>query len=266
LKSETVLITGASSGIGCALARCFAADGSKLILVARRRQPMEQLAGQLHSTYRTQSEVFPLDLSQPQAASRIFRHLETNGTRVDVLVNNAGIGGNGAFVKLPLDWQSGMVQVNVAALVELTRLLLPRMLEKRQGGILNVASTAAFQPGPGMAVYYATKAFVLSFSEALAEELSGTGVSITALCPGPTETNFAEASNARHAPIFNRLAMSADAVARIGHSAFRAGRVVAVAGARNRFLAFSVRFAPRVLARKVAGRLNRATYSKSSVA
>lgn len=261
---ETVLITGASSGIGMELARCFAADGARLILVARKRKPMEQLADDLRSKHKTQSEVFPCDLAAPGAAGRVHSHLDANGTRVDVLVNNAGVGANGLFADLSLERQSEMLRLNVVALTELTRLLLPRMLERQRGGILNVASTAAFAPGPRMAVYFATKAYVLSFSEALAEELRGTQVRITALCPGPTATNFAEASNARHTRLFQRTAMSAADVARLGHAAFRAGKPVAVAGLKNRVLAMGSQLAPRFLVRKVAGLLNKASYAKTS--
>lgn len=265
MKTETVLITGASSGIGWELARCFAADGSRLILVSRNRGKLQQLAEELNAKWRTQVEVFPIDLSEPDAAARVFRHLDTHGTRVDVLVNNAGIGANGPFVRISAEWQSDMVRLNVITLTELTRLLLPRMVERKRGGILNVASTASFQPGPQMAVYYASKAYVLSFTEALAEELAGTGVIVSALCPGPTETNFAQASDAKHARVFGRAAMSAETVAAFGHQAFRNGKVVAIPGLRNRLLAFSVRLAPRSVARKVAGYLNRISYEKTSV-
>lgn len=261
---ETVLITGASSGIGLELARCFAADHARLVLVSRKRKPMEELAGQLRSSHKTHAEVFPCDLAEPGAAARLHRHLEANGTRVDVLVNNAGAGANGPFAELSLERQSEMIRLNVLALTELTRLMLPRMIERRRGGILNVASTAAFAPGPRMAVYFATKAYVLSFSEALCEELRGTGVVVSALCPGPTETNFAAASNARHARLFRRSAMSAAEVAAIGHAGFRAGKPIVVAGLKNRVLAFGSRFAPRIIVRKVAGLLNRASYEKSS--
>jgi NAD(P)-dependent dehydrogenase (short-subunit alcohol dehydrogenase family) len=184
-----------------------------------------------------------------------------NGTKIDVLVNNAGFGAQGQFAALPLERQLDMVQVNVTAVTHLTRLFLPSMIERGHGGILNVASTAAFQPGPGMAVYYASKAFVLSLSEAVAEELAGTGVTVTALCPGPTDTNFAEAANAKFTRLFKKSAMSPEAVARMGHSAFRKGHVVAIAGMRNQLLALAVRVAPRAIVRKIAKRLNQASYA-----
>jgi short-subunit dehydrogenase len=178
-----------------------------------------------------------------------------------VLVNNAGFGAHGAFAELPSERQLEMVQVNVTAVIQLTRLLLPVMIERRRGGVLNVASTAAFQPGPGMVIYYATKAFLLSFTEAFAEELTGTGVTVTALCPGPTETNFGEAANARFSHQFLKPAMTAAAVARTGHGAFRKGQVVAVAVVRNKIPSLAVRFIPRFIVRKIVKRLNAASYA-----
>jgi len=257
MSVETVLVTGASSGIGWELAKCFAADGCRLILVARKRDALQALAEELRQSHGTQTEVFPADLAQEGTPVRIFEHLQSNGTRLDVLVNNAGFGAQGKFAELPIERQLEMLQVNITAVTHLTRLFLPGMIERRRGGVLNVDSTAAFQPGPGMAVYYATKAFVLSLSEAVYEEVAGTGVTITALCPGPTDTNFAAAANARFSHRFKKAAMSAEAVARVGHRAFRAGRAVAIAGFRNRLLTLSVRFAPRSVVRKIVKRLNR---------
>jgi hypothetical protein len=259
MSVETVLVTGASSGIGRALATCFAAEGCRLILLARKRQALQALADELRQAHKTQSEVLTADLAQPDTPPRIFRHLEANGTKVDVLVNNAGFGAYGRFTELPLERQLEMVQVNVTALTHLARLFLPGMTARRRGGVLNVASTAGFQPGPLMAVYFATKAYVLSFSEALAEELLRTGVTVTALCPGATATNFAQAAQSRFSRRFLRLAMSAQSVARIGHRAFRSGQVVAVAGWHNRLLASSVRLGPRSVVRKIAKRLNAAS-------
>ncbi len=171
--SETVLITGASSGIGLELAKCFAADGCRLILVARNRDALETLAGDLRRDHHIETIVLPGDLSQTETSKRIFHELSERNISVDVLVNNAGFGAIGPFDELPLERQLEMLQVNVTALTALTGLFLPGMIERRRGGILNVASVAGFVPGPGMAVYYATKAFVLSFTEALAGELDG---------------------------------------------------------------------------------------------
>jgi short-subunit dehydrogenase len=179
---------------------------------------------------------------------------------VDVLVNNAGFGAQGRFVELSLDRQLEMLQVNITSLTHLTGLLLPGMVERRRGGVLNVASTAAFQPGPGMAVYYATKAYVLSFTEALAEELAGTGVTVTASCPGPTTTNFGTAAGMKTLGLVKKISMSAESVARISHRAFRRGKVVAVTGFRNQVSAFLPRIFPRAMVRKVTKRLNNVSY------
>src|ERR1035438_2534004 len=188
--SETVLVTGASSGIGLELARCFTADKSNLVLVARNTAALEKLAAELRGRFQIEVHVIPADLARPESPQNIFDELKGRGTVVDVLVNNAGFGLHGSFAELPLPRQLEIVQVNVSALVALTGLFLPGMVQRKRGGILNVGSVAGFLPGPHMAVYYASKAFVQSFSEALFEELRGTGVSVTNLCPGPTESNF----------------------------------------------------------------------------
>ena len=253
---ETVLVTGASSGIGLELARCFAADGCRLILVARKEIALESLAAELRKTHKIEVQVFTADLAKPETPERLLGHLQGAGIKVDVLVNNAGFGAQGSFAELPIGRQLDMVQVNITALIHLTRLLLPGMMERRRCGFLNVASTAAFQPGPGMAVYYATKAFVLSFTEALAEELTGTGLIVSALCPGPTTTNFGAAAGGRFKPIAGKVAMSAESVARLGHRAFRRGRIVAVTGLRNQLPALAVRFVPRFMVRKITKHLN----------
>jgi len=253
---ETVLITGASAGIGRELAACFAADRSRLVLVARRKRELESLAEELRERYKTQSEVIVGDLSQPTTPTRLFEHLRNNGSKVDVLVNNAGFGAYGQFAELDERRQLDMAQVNIVALTHLTRLFLPGMLARKRGGVLNVASTASFQGGPGMAVYYASKAYVLSFSEAISEETAGTGVVVTALCPGATATEFPQASGMKNSKLFERASMSAAVVARIGHRAFRKGRFVVVAGLPNKLMSFSTRLVPRAAARKVAAYLN----------
>ncbi len=260
MSVETVLVTGASSGIGLELARCFAADGCRLALVARKGDALEALATELRKTHKIQAQVFTADLAHPEAPPRLLAHLQSAGIKVDVLVNNAGFGAQGKFADLPLGRQLEMLQVNITSLTHLTGLLLPGMIERRRGGILNVASTAAFQPGPGMAVYYATKAYVLSFSEALAEELAGTGVTVTASCPGPTATNFGAAANMKTLGLVKKISMSAKPVAQISHRAFRRGSVVAITGFRNQFPTFSVRFFPRAVVRKITKRLNGVKY------
>jgi short-subunit dehydrogenase len=256
MKNETVLITGASSGIGLELARCFAAEGCRLILVARNTPALEALAEELRRTGQVEARVLTADLRLPETPARIAAALRADGLPVDVLVNNAGFGAHGQFSELPLERQLDMVRVNVTALTHLTGLLLPGMIERRHGGVMNIASTAAFQAGPRMAIYYATKAFVLSFSEALAEELRGSGVTVTAVCPGPTRTNFGVAANYAGASYLTKGAMSAAAVARHAHGAFRRGRYVVISGMHNRMLASLVRVLPRLVVRKFVKALN----------
>lgn len=250
-KNETILITGASSGIGLELAKCFAAEGCRLILTARNTPALESLAAELRRTHGVIVRVLTADLALPETPARIFAELQEDSVTVNVLVNNAGFGAYGNFAELPLQRQLEMVQVNITSLMQLTGLFLPGMIERRRGGVLNVASTAAFQSGPQMAVYYATKAFVLSFSEGIAEELAGTGVTVTALCPGPTKTNFGRVANFRGSDSVLRAAMTAAAVARHGHNAFRRGRFVVISGMQNFLPTLIVRLLPRIVIRKI---------------
>jgi uncharacterized protein len=257
VNSETVLITGASSGIGLELAKCFAADGSRLVLTARNTEALQSLADELRRKHSIEASVLTADLSLPETPERIFRELQGRGIAVDVLVNNAAFGAWGRFADLPLQRQIEMLQVNITALIHLTGLFLPDMLKRRRGGILNVASVAGFVPGPGMAIYYATKACILSFTEALAEELAGTNLIVTALCPGPTTTNFDKAAHIAKEERKLRMArMSAEAVARYGLRAFRKKKVVAVPGLQNRLITLLSRCIPRSIVRKLAGKSN----------
>src|SRR5581483_3923576 len=233
-----------SSGIGEELARLFAADGYRLVLVARSTDKLNELAREFLNAFKTETRVISADLGRPGAAAEIAAQLD--GAPVDVLVNNAGFGLFGAFAETPIDKELNMIQLNVVALTHLTKLLLPAMLARKSGRVLNVASTAAFQPGPLMAVYYATKAFVLSLSEALAEELRGSGVTVTALCPGPTKTGFqAGAAMEESKLVRGKDIMDCKTVARIGYAALMKGKRVVIPGARNKMLAQSVRFLPR---------------------
>lgn len=251
MSQETVLITGASSGIGRELASLFAADGSQLVLVARREDRLQQLASELESKHGTKSIVIAADLSQPESSERVFSTLQEQGVEVDVLVNNAGFGQLGRFAEIDLQRQLNMIQVNVAALVHLTRKFLPGMIERKRGAILNLGSTASFQPGPNVAVYYATKAFVLSFSEAISEEVSSSGVTVTCLCPGPTITEFGEDSKMHDTPVFQHNAMTVEAVAKAGYKALRRKKRLVIPGVVNNLLATSVRFTPRGVLLKV---------------
>jgi len=257
MQGETVLITGASSGIGLELARCFAAGKSRAVLVARNTQALQVLADELQREHGVQTLVLTADLSRPETPARVFAELQQAGITVDILVNNAGFGAIGPFARLPLRRQLEMIQVNVTALTELTGLFLPGMLERKRGGILNVGSVAGFVSGPGMAIYFATKAFVVSFSEALAEELTGTGLTVTALCPGPTATNFGNVARGPGQPQFKAPKMTAPAVARCGYQAFRKGRVLCVPGLHNHFLISLMRITPRSVQRKTVKALNK---------
>jgi len=249
------LITGASSGIGEELARLFAARKYDLVLVARSLDKLQSLSAELSRAHGVQARPLAADLADPAAPPQLFQTLE--GAAIDVLVNNAGFGARGAYARIDYEIEARMIQLNVAALAHLTRLFLPGMLARRSGKVLNVASTAAFVPGPFMAVYYASKAFVLSFSEALAEELQGTGVTVTALCPGPTRTNFAATAGIEDSTLFRTTPqMHARTVALAGYQALMAGRRVVVPGWSNRMTVLSTRLAPRTLLARITRKLN----------
>jgi len=254
--AETVLITGASSGIGLELARCFAADKSNLLLLARNTAALEKLAAELRHDHGIKVDVLTADLAAPESPAKIFSDLQGRGITVDVLVNNAGFGLHGAFADLPLKQQLEIVTVNVSALVELTGLFLPAMVKQKRGGILNVGSVAGFIPGPHMAVYYASKAFVLSFSESLYEELRGTGVHVTNLCPGPTESNFSQVARLHHARKAQVKKMTAAVVARIGHADYRRAAHLSIPGLSNKILTKLPRILPRAAVRRLVGHYN----------
>ncbi len=256
MATETVLITGASSGIGLELARCFAEAKSDLVLVARREEKLRELAAELQTKHGVRVRVIVKDLAAPAAPREITEELAAGGIAIDVLVNNAGFGERGAFVELGLERQMNMLRVNIQALSELTGRLLLGMIERRRGGVLNVASAAAFQPGPWMTMYYATKAYVLHFSEALAEEVLGTGVHVTCLCPGATATEFFQQAHAESAWLFRLGTMSAARVARSGYRGFRKRRVIVVPGLGPKLLALGVRITPRWIVRKITKFLN----------
>ena len=253
------VITGASGGIGLELARLFAADGYHLVLVARGREGLERAGNALRAEHGVGFLSVPADLADPAAPQAIFRAVRDAGLQAAALVNNAGFGLHGAFAAVdgkPANdprRELDMIQVNVAALTHLTKLFLPEMVARRHGRVLNLASTAAFQPGPFMAVYYATKAYVLSFSEAVAMELKGTGVTVTTLCPGPTRTSFQNVAGMGTTRLFHSpLVMDAPAVARVGYRAMRRGKRVVVAGAFNKLLAAGTRLVPHSVSARIA--------------
>lgn len=251
MGTETALITGASSGIGLELARLFAADGADLVLVARSEENLNELAAELRTTHSCQVMVIARDLAKPDVPEEIFTLLERDGVHIDTVVNNAGFGLRGSTAELDLQRQMDMIQVNVNALAELTRLFLPAMIKNGSGGILNVASTASFQPGPNMAIYYATKAFVLSFSEALYEEVRSSGVHVSCLAPGATETGFAAVADMGNTLLFKAGVMSSKQVAEAGYHGLRKNKPIVIPGLKNKFTAFSVRLAPRGVVRKL---------------
>lgn len=251
------LVTGASTGIGRELARIAASRGSHVILVARSADKLSELAKDLRAIAGVEAEVIALDLGLPEAPGALEREVTRRGLVVDTLVNNAGFGSLGPFHEASLATQLEMVRLNIEALTALTGLFLPPMVRRGRGRILNVASTAALQPGPLMAVYYASKAYVLSFSEAIAEELRGTGVTVTALLPGPTRTEFQARAEMEGSGLVRLGLASARSVAEVGYRAMEAGRVVVIPGLFNRMLALSVRVSPRSMVRRVVKRLNR---------
>lgn len=249
---RTALITGASSGIGLELARLFAADKWDVALVARSEGKLNELAAELPGIT---AHVIPTDLAQPDAPARIIDAL--HGVEIHALVNNAGFGLGGEFAKTDLNAELEMIQVNVTALTHLTKLVLPQMIARHRGAILNVASTAAFQPGPLMAVYYATKAYVLSFSEAIADELRNSGVTVTALCPGPTDTGFASVAGTGSTMLF-KMKRPADSksVAQAGYEGMKSGKRIIIPGVTNKLLAQSIRVSPRRLVTAIVRKMN----------
>lgn len=251
------LVTGASSGIGAALAREIARHGHDLVLSARRREPMEALVTEL-SGLGADATIITADLAQPGAAANLVRELSAAGIEIEVLVNNAGLGAVGSFDRVSPTRNAEMMQVNILALTELTHALLPAMLARRSGKIVLVASTASFLPIPKMAVYAASKAYVRSFGEALAQELQGSGVTVNVLCPGATATGFFDVAGGTVRGSKNRM-MTADEVARVGYAGLARGERVTVAGLMNRLLTFAATHAPHALTVPAAGRTMKST-------
>ena len=245
---KVALITGASAGLGVEFARQLSKRGYRLVLAARRKDRLDDLARELGK-----SRAVAIDLSKANAAAELLADVETNGETVDLLVNNAGFGLIGRFAELDAKRERQMIDLNVATLTDLCRAVTPAMIRRKSGGIINVASTAAFQPGPKMAVYFATKAFVLSLSEALHEELKPHGVSVTCLCPGPTRTEFGDVAGFGGNGLFDRVAMEAPQVVAAGLSGFDKNKAVVVPGLINKLTANSGRLTPRSVVRRIAG-------------
>jgi len=245
---KIALITGASAGLGVEFARQLSKRGHALVLAARRKDRLDDLAKALGN-----ARAVAIDLSKANATAKLLADLQANGEQVEILVNNAGFGLIGRFAELDAKRQRQMIDLNVATLTDLCRAIAPRLVGRKSGAILNVASTAAFQPGPNMAVYFATKAYVLSFTEALHEELKPHGVRVSCLCPGPTRTEFGEVAGFGGSGTFDRVAMDAPAVVAAGLRGLDRNRAVVVPGLVNKIGAASTRFAPRSVVRRIAG-------------
>ncbi|PHQ33943.1 SDR family NAD(P)-dependent oxidoreductase [Rhodopirellula bahusiensis] len=256
--NNTTLITGASSGIGRELAIQFAKGGNDVVLVARSEDKLRELASEIETQSGQRATVITSDLSHADAVNQLCNELTQRSITIDTLVNNAGFGALGKFSELSADRQTDMVMVNVVALTRLTRQLLPGMLQRNRGGVLNVGSIAAYQAGPNMAVYYATKAYVLSFTEALREELSGTELHVTCLEPGPTETGFGEDSGMGKLDVFSSTAMTAKDVALAGYEGFLKNEDIVIPGWKNRLMVTSAGFLPRFATRKLVGKMQSA--------
>lgn len=248
MAAPVALITGASAGLGVEFARQLSRRGHRLVLAARRKDRLDALATQLGN-----ARAVAIDLSEEDAAEKLVADIERAGETIDILVNNAGFGLHGRFDKADPKRLRQMIDLNCGSLTDLCRAVAPGMIERRRGRILNVASTAAFQPGPGMAVYFATKAYVLSLSEALHEELRRFGISVTALCPGPTRTEFGDVAGFKTKKSLQRFFMEAEPVVRQGLDALERNKAVEIAGMLNAIGAFSTRLVPRSLVRKIAG-------------
>jgi len=245
---KVALVTGASAGLGVEFARQLSKRGHRLVLAARRKDRLEELAKELGK-----ARPVTLDLSKKDSAARLLADLEANGETVDLLVNNAGFGLIGRFAELDAKRERQMIDLNIGTLTDLCRAIAPQMITRKSGGILNVASTAAFQPGPKMAVYFATKAFVLSLTEALHEELKPHGVKVSCLCPGPTRTEFGDVAGFGGNGMFDKVAMDAPEVVKAGLDGLDNNKAVVIPGIINKAGAMSGRFAPRSVVRKIAG-------------
>jgi short-subunit dehydrogenase len=255
-SGQTALITGASAGIGVDLAECFAKDGYDLIIAARTEPALQEVGDRISQAHRVKVTSIASDLGEIGAGAKLAAEIAQRGLSVDVLVNNAGFGHAGGFAWEPIEPQLGMIDLNVRALTELTHIYWKGMLAMGRGGVLNVASTAAFQPGPLMAVYYASKAYVLSFSEALWEEASGTGVHVSCLCPGPTASKFRERAGTGRTRLGQSMSvMPSMPVAEEGYQGFLRNRRVVITGGRNKLMVGAARMLPRGAVLKTVRRM-----------
>jgi len=258
---KTALITGSSSGIGYELARIHAENGDNLVLVALNKSNLDQLKTELENKYKNSVYTIEKDLSVPGSANEVYDEVKENNIEVDYLINNAGFGDFGLFENCDWTKQEQMINLNILAVAQMTRLFLPEMINRRSGKILNTASTASFQPGPTMSVYFASKAFVLSFSEAINNEVSDRGITVTALCPGSTQTGFHQVTIGEGKPVKERKIPSARDVAEYGYKSMMKGRAVAIHGLKNAIMANLVRLGPRSVVVKMARKIQSGKYN-----
>ena len=255
VNGKTALITGASQGIGYELARCCAEDGYNLILVARSREKLAVLARELETRYKIKVTASAKDLSDPNAVQDLYKAIQERQVPIDILINNAGFGLHGSFLHLDLKEQLDMIQVNVVSVTALTHLIAQDMIKQKKGFIMNVSSTAAFQPGPYMAVYYASKSYVLSFSEALHDELKKHNIVVTALCPGPTKTGFQKRANTEQIKMFKTM-MDPRTVAKLGYEGMKNKKSLVIPGLKNKTLSFFAKIAPGKLGAKIVSKIH----------
>jgi short-subunit dehydrogenase len=257
-QRPVALVTGASSGIGLDLAKLFAAGGHNLVLVARNEEALRALAAELEQKHGIKAHVLAKDLADQASAQQIHDELSNRGIAIEVLVNNAGFGTHGPFARSELVKELTMIQVNIVALIQLTRLFLPQMISRKSGKIMNVGSMAGFVPGPYMSVYFATKAFVLSHSVALAQEVSKKGITVSVLCPGPTKTDFQRRANIAESKFLKKpRSMTSMDVAKAGYDGLMAGKLIVVPGLSNKAIRVASKIAPRTMLARVAGKMNR---------
>jgi uncharacterized protein len=258
------LVTGGSKGIGLELSKLFAKAGYNLVVVARHEKALEEVKNELEGNYGVKVLTISIDLSIPDSSKKIYNKLQKEKIQIGILVNNAGFGNYGPFARTDWETEEREMQLNMISLVQLTKLIMPQMLAKGDGKIMNVASTAAFQPGPFMAIYYATKAFVLSFSEALAEELEGTGIMVTALCPGPTRTHFQERAGVSESSLIRHGMMDAKDVAKAGFEGLMSGKRIVIPGFKNKLGTKFVRMLPNKLVTNIIRKVQEGRNNKAN--
>jgi uncharacterized protein len=256
-RNETVLITGASGGIGKELAKLFAKDGFNLVLVARSNENLMKVKKEIELNNSITIHTFSKDLSKESEIITLKEEISNHTIQIDYLINNAGFGLFGEFIDTDLKEELNMIDLNIRTVTHLTKIFLPGMVERNNGGVMNIASTAAFQPGPLMTVYYATKAYVLSFTEALQNEMKGTNVKISAICPGATETNFGSRANLNESKLFQSGLSDVKEVAKTSYDGFMNGKTIVIPGLTNKFLASSVRFMPRKMVTSIVRKIQR---------